>query len=165
MCNQGGAFPLPKSRLHSQTWPGCARPPTDRRVATLPALWCRNPSQYDSLCSCGSGLSGVSFDNTNYDSLCSCGSGLSGVSFDNSNYDSLCSCGSGWSGVSFDNTNYDSLCSCGSGLSGVSFGNTNYDSLCSCGSGLSGEVLTDEGHYWVGFDISQSMLGKHVLLV
>lgn len=28
-----------------------------------------------------------------------------------------------------------------------------------CGSGLSGEVLSDNGHYWVGLDISQSMLG------
>lgn len=27
-----------------------------------------------------------------------------------------------------------------------------------CGSGLSGEVLTDEGHHWVGLDISQAML-------
>ena len=27
-----------------------------------------------------------------------------------------------------------------------------------CGSGLSGEVLTDEGHYWIGCDISKSML-------
>lgn len=27
-----------------------------------------------------------------------------------------------------------------------------------CGSGLSGEVLSDNGHYWVGMDISQSML-------
>jgi len=27
-----------------------------------------------------------------------------------------------------------------------------------CGSGLSGEVLTEQGHYWVGFDISKSML-------
>lgn len=31
---------------------------------------------------------------------------------------------------------------------------------CRCGSGLSGEVLTSEGHYWVGLDISQAMLGK-----
>jgi 18S rRNA (guanine1575-N7)-methyltransferase len=29
-----------------------------------------------------------------------------------------------------------------------------------CGSGLSGEVLSDNGHYWVGMDISQSMLSK-----
>ena len=28
-----------------------------------------------------------------------------------------------------------------------------------CGSGLSGEELTDEGHYWVGVDISEHMLG------
>lgn len=27
-----------------------------------------------------------------------------------------------------------------------------------CGSGLSGEVLTEHGHYWVGYDISDSML-------
>ncbi|XP_065663462.1 probable 18S rRNA (guanine-N(7))-methyltransferase isoform X2 [Hydra vulgaris] len=27
-----------------------------------------------------------------------------------------------------------------------------------CGSGLSGEVLTENGHYWIGFDISKSML-------
>lgn len=27
-----------------------------------------------------------------------------------------------------------------------------------CGSGLSGEVLTEHGHYWVGFDISTAML-------
>lgn len=27
-----------------------------------------------------------------------------------------------------------------------------------CGSGLSGEVLTEEGHYWIGCDISKSML-------
>jgi len=27
-----------------------------------------------------------------------------------------------------------------------------------CGSGLSGEVLTEQGHFWVGFDISSSML-------
>lgn len=27
-----------------------------------------------------------------------------------------------------------------------------------CGSGLSGEALTDNGHYWVGLDISTSML-------
>lgn len=29
-----------------------------------------------------------------------------------------------------------------------------------CGSGLSGEILTEEGHYWVGMDISGSMLGN-----
>ncbi len=28
-----------------------------------------------------------------------------------------------------------------------------------CGSGLSGEVLTEQGHVWVGVDISKSMLG------
>jgi len=27
-----------------------------------------------------------------------------------------------------------------------------------CGSGLSGEVLTEQGHYWVGYDISSAML-------
>lgn len=27
-----------------------------------------------------------------------------------------------------------------------------------CGSGLSGEALTEQGHYWTGFDISASML-------
>ncbi len=31
-----------------------------------------------------------------------------------------------------------------------------------CGSGLSGECLTENGHFWVGIDISQSMLGKHI---
>lgn len=29
-----------------------------------------------------------------------------------------------------------------------------------CGSGLSGSVLEDQGHYWVGMDISTAMLGK-----
>lgn len=29
-----------------------------------------------------------------------------------------------------------------------------------CGSGLSGEILTEEGHTWVGMDISSSMLGN-----
>ncbi|KAK3587591.1 hypothetical protein CHS0354_032791 [Potamilus streckersoni] len=28
-----------------------------------------------------------------------------------------------------------------------------------CGSGLSGECLTDQGHYWIGIDISPHMLG------
>lgn len=28
-----------------------------------------------------------------------------------------------------------------------------------CGSGLSGEILTEEGHHWVGLDIAPSMLG------
>lgn len=31
-----------------------------------------------------------------------------------------------------------------------------------CGSGLSGSVLEDDGHYWVGMDISKSMLGKTI---
>lgn len=31
-----------------------------------------------------------------------------------------------------------------------------------CGSGLSGEILTEEGHHWVGMDISGSMLGQSV---
>lgn len=29
-----------------------------------------------------------------------------------------------------------------------------------CGSGLSGECLDEQGHYWVGIDISKSMLGE-----
>ena len=29
-----------------------------------------------------------------------------------------------------------------------------------CGSGLSGEILTEEGHQWVGVDIAPSMLGE-----
>lgn len=29
-----------------------------------------------------------------------------------------------------------------------------------CGSGLSGEVLTENGHEWIGLDISQAMLGE-----
>lgn len=29
-----------------------------------------------------------------------------------------------------------------------------------CGSGLSGSVLEEQGHIWVGIDISQAMLGK-----
>lgn len=28
-----------------------------------------------------------------------------------------------------------------------------------CGSGLSGSVLEEQGHYWVGLDISTNMLG------
>jgi len=28
-----------------------------------------------------------------------------------------------------------------------------------CGSGLSGECLTEDGHMWIGLDISSSMLG------
>ena len=27
-----------------------------------------------------------------------------------------------------------------------------------CGSGLSGEILDEDGHYWVGVDVSPSML-------
>lgn len=30
-----------------------------------------------------------------------------------------------------------------------------------CGSGLSGSVLEEQGHFWVGIDISQAMLGKN----
>ena len=30
-----------------------------------------------------------------------------------------------------------------------------------CGSGLSGGVLSDEGHTWIGFDISQAMLSTY----
>lgn len=33
-------------------------------------------------------------------------------------------------------------------------------SLSRCGSGLSGEALTEQGHHWVGMDISSSMLGR-----
>lgn len=29
-----------------------------------------------------------------------------------------------------------------------------------CGSGLSGSVLEEQGHFWVGLDISTSMLGN-----
>ena len=29
-----------------------------------------------------------------------------------------------------------------------------------CGSGLSGDCLDENGHYWIGIDISNSMLGK-----
>lgn len=29
-----------------------------------------------------------------------------------------------------------------------------------CGSGISGGVLEDQGHYWIGIDISSAMLGK-----
>ena len=31
-----------------------------------------------------------------------------------------------------------------------------------CGSGLSGSVLEDQGHIWVGLDISPAMLGKYL---
>lgn len=33
-----------------------------------------------------------------------------------------------------------------------------------CGSGLSGQVISDNGHYWVGVDISAPMLGKRTIL-
>ena len=29
-----------------------------------------------------------------------------------------------------------------------------------CGSGLSGECIEDDGHMWVGCDISRAMLGE-----
>ena len=29
-----------------------------------------------------------------------------------------------------------------------------------CGSGLSGECLTEQGHNWIGVDISSHMLGE-----
>jgi len=32
-----------------------------------------------------------------------------------------------------------------------------------CGSGLSGAAISRAGHYWLGMDISQSMLSKMVL--
>lgn len=31
----------------------------------------------------------------------------------------------------------------------------------SCGSGLSGDYISEEGHYWIGMDISPAMLGEH----
>lgn len=31
-----------------------------------------------------------------------------------------------------------------------------------CGSGLSGETLTEQGHQWLGLDISESMLGMQI---
>lgn len=34
-----------------------------------------------------------------------------------------------------------------------------------CGSGLSGAVLSASGHYWVGIDISESMLRKSIYIV
>ena len=34
-----------------------------------------------------------------------------------------------------------------------------------CGSGLSGEALSEAGHYWVGLDISQSMLSESSCVV
>lgn len=33
-------------------------------------------------------------------------------------------------------------------------------SFLGCGSGLSGETLSENGHQWIGLDISKSMLGK-----
>lgn len=32
-----------------------------------------------------------------------------------------------------------------------------------CGSGLSGSVLEEDGHMWIGLDISSDMLGKLIL--
>lgn len=40
----------------------------------------------------------------------------------------------------------------------------NYFVFGRCGSGLSGEALSEEGHYWVGVDISRSMLGQQKFL-
>lgn len=34
-----------------------------------------------------------------------------------------------------------------------------------CGSGLSGETITDNGHMWVGMDISPAMLGEVVIII
>lgn len=34
-----------------------------------------------------------------------------------------------------------------------------------CGSGLSGSVLEDQGHFWIGMDISTSMLGMFYLFL
>lgn len=31
-----------------------------------------------------------------------------------------------------------------------------------CGSGLSGSVLEEQGHVWIGIDISPAMLGKYL---
>ena len=31
-----------------------------------------------------------------------------------------------------------------------------------CGSGLSGDCLDENGHYWIGIDISKSMLGMYI---
>ena len=39
-----------------------------------------------------------------------------------------------------------------------------YVCVCSCGSGLSGECLTENGHVWVGLDISPHMLGMAVAM-
>lgn len=37
--------------------------------------------------------------------------------------------------------------------------------FCRCGSGLSGECLTDNGHCWIGVDISPSMLGNLMIIL
>ena len=37
--------------------------------------------------------------------------------------------------------------------------------ISGCGSGLSGSVLEENGHYWVGLDISKSMLGNVTFLL
>jgi len=34
-----------------------------------------------------------------------------------------------------------------------------------CGSGLSGSVLEDQGHMWVGIDISSAMLGMFLQIM
>jgi cyclopropane fatty-acyl-phospholipid synthase-like methyltransferase len=34
-----------------------------------------------------------------------------------------------------------------------------------CGSGLSGETLTENGHQWIGLDVSQSMLSMSAWVV
>lgn len=34
-----------------------------------------------------------------------------------------------------------------------------------CGSGISGEVLSDNEHYWIGFDISRHMLSEYFIFV
>ena len=37
--------------------------------------------------------------------------------------------------------------------------------MAGCGSGLSGETLTEHGHHWIGYDISESMLGEELALL
>lgn len=37
---------------------------------------------------------------------------------------------------------------------------TSVSGLLGCGSGLSGETLTENGHHWIGLDISESMLSR-----
>lgn len=39
-------------------------------------------------------------------------------------------------------------------------GDTRFILDIGCGSGLSGECLDEDGHMWVGLDISESMLSK-----